>query len=355
MKSVFLAAILFTASPVVPPPEGPPDLLAMTWNLENFFDWRNDSLSVSDAEFSSSGIRHWTQRRFLSKCQLISKMIFFIASEEGRLPDVIAFQEVENGFVLRQLIQKTLLRKTGYRYIHYDSPDPRGIDVAILYRPASLALRGSRAVKVERDAAGVPMLTRDILEAGFRTEAVWPDGEGKPLSFSFIACHLPSKFGGEKASFPKRLAVAETLCSVMDSAAVSGVPVVAAGDFNDTPSSRALEPVSKSAVRIPGGEGQPGTIRYDGAWETIDMFFVTRDLAPSCRKVRAVMAPLLSVKDTSHPGRKPLRTFSGPRNLGGVSDHLPVLLRIYAAPKSDSASKTRSAAEDALDMEAPVR
>ena len=363
MKSIFLAAILFVAGSIINTPlmawagnpDNPPDLLAMSWNLENFFDWRNDSLSVSDAEFSSSGPRHWTHKRFITKCLLISKTIFFVASEEGRLPDMIALQEVENSFVLKQLIQKTLLRKAGYRFVHEESPDPRGIDVAILYRPSSLVFKRCRAVTVDMDANGRQLQTRDIIEVGFETADLWPDGGGKPLTVSFIACHFPSKFGGEAESFPKRAAAAEALGSVIDSVSWTGCPAIIAGDFNDTPSSRALAPIYKSACQIPLGEGPPGTIRYEGVWETIDMFFVTRDLAASCGKVRAVMAPFLSVKDASHPGRKPLRTYSGPRHLGGVSDHLPVLLRIYAAPKTDSASSISRIAEEALDMAAPVR
>ena len=112
----------------------------MFWNLENFFDYRCDSLSVSDAEFSSFGDRHWTKKRFYTKCNAVAKAILWIGSDEGALPDVIGLAEIENAFVLRRLLGATALRKAGYKIVHYDSPDPRGIDVALLYRTSTQEL-----------------------------------------------------------------------------------------------------------------------------------------------------------------------------------------------------------------------
>lgn len=115
----------------------------MFWNVENFFDWRNDSTTVSDAEFSAKGERHWTWKRFQAKAHAIAKALLWVGDETGRLPDVIGLAEVENAFVLWQLLHKTALRKLDYQYVHYDSPDRRGIDVALLYRSSVLELVSS--------------------------------------------------------------------------------------------------------------------------------------------------------------------------------------------------------------------
>ena len=115
-------------------------LSVLFWNVENFFDWRNDSTTVSDAEFSAVGERHWTWKRFQAKANAFAKALMWVGSETGRLPDIVGLEEVENAFVLRQVLQKTLLRKLDYQYVHYDSPDRRGIDVALLYRSSVLEL-----------------------------------------------------------------------------------------------------------------------------------------------------------------------------------------------------------------------
>ena len=293
-------------------------LLAVSWNLENFFDWRNDTLNVSDAGFSSRGEKRWTRKRFLSKCDLVSKALFYIASKEGSLPDIIAFQEVENYFVLRQLLSKTLLRKAFYGIVHKDSPDPRGIDVAILYRKDRLELLSYRAARIDS------FRTRDILEAGFAFRA-------HPGNFSFIACHLPSKYGGEKESFPKRQTAARALAAVIDSVVSCGRMAIAAGDFNDTPSSQALMVLEEGAENISRnwlGSVPCGTIRFEGRWEVIDMFLISRNVDAQILQSGPCVIPFLMTRDASHPGSRPLRTYSGPRYLGGVSDHLPVVLKL---------------------------
>ena len=85
------------------------DLLVMFWNLENFFDWKDQGTGESDKDFSSYGSRHWTSRKFYVKCDVVSKVIFNIACKQGRLPDVIGFAEIENRGVLSKLIASTLL------------------------------------------------------------------------------------------------------------------------------------------------------------------------------------------------------------------------------------------------------
>ena len=183
-------------------------LSVLFWNVENFFDWRADSTSASssDKEFSSFGTRHWTRRKFVAKSATIAKTILWTADRDGRLPDVIGFAEVENSFVVRQLLNHTVLRRLDYSCIHFESPDPRGIDVALLYRKSTLTPISAVPLHI-RDTAGNVLPTRDILLAAFL--------DGKSDTLAFLVNHHPSKYGSD--SQWKRDAALERLRAATDS------------------------------------------------------------------------------------------------------------------------------------------
>lgn len=290
-------------------------LRVLFWNVENFFDWHDGGSSDSDTEFSARGTRRWTARRFFAKCNAIAKAVLFLSDEEGTLPDLIGLAEVENRFVLRKLLSETLLRKADYAIVHYESPDPRGIDVALLYRTGTLDT-------LRCFPAGVPgVVTRDMLVAQLRTAA----GD----SLALIVCHHPSKFGGAEAE-PRREAAVRRLAGLSDSLSRSGwTRQVAIGDFNDTPDTPLYSVLDKYYVNLaaPLAVRGEGSIRFQGEWELIDQCFISPGLAPGA-VFRICRLPFLMTHDGAYAGEKPLRTYSGPRYLGGVSDHCPVLLRM---------------------------
>ena len=322
------------------------------WNLENFFDWKAEE-GAPDFEFSSHGTRRWTRKRFGRKCDLIAKALLYIADTQGSLPDVVAFAEVENRFVLNRLIDDTPLRKLDYGIVHYDSPDPRGIDVALLYRTSRLDTVRTFPVRVPGVA------TRDMLVAQLRRlnngtkasedKGAWgagtgsqQSGDGNALptvdssastpgdSIAVIVCHHPSKYGGA-ASVPKREAAVARLAGLSDSlSAIGWRAQIAIGDFNDTPDSPIYQRLDSAFVNlasVPAAKGE-GSIRFDGNWELIDQCFVSKPLASDAR-FQVCRIPFLTVRDSAHAGEKPLRTFSGPRYLGGVSDHCPIHVTIF--------------------------
>ena len=102
-------------------------------NCENLFDTRHD-VGKEDTEFLPDGSRHWTSTRYWGKLNRIGQEI--LSCSEG-LPDLVALVEVENDSVLRDLTCRSLLRNAGYQYLMTASPDQRGVDVALLYQPAS--------------------------------------------------------------------------------------------------------------------------------------------------------------------------------------------------------------------------
>ena len=299
-------------------------LSMMCWNVENFFDWRNDSTTVSDTEFSSRGERHWTWKRFQAKANAFAKALFWVEGETGRLPDIVGLEEVENAFVLRQLLQKTALRKTDYKYVHYDSPDRRGIDVALLYRSSVLELVASKPCHLYE--ADTVMATRDILLCVFRRKE-----PPESLPFAVLVNHHPSKYGGASESEPKRRIAVDRLRFLADSLAAEGIDrIIAGGDFNDTPDNPVflrLEPALKPLHTALSRRGE-GTIKYDGKWDLIDHFYASPAIMVGDPSMRILRIPFLLTRDTAHSGDKPLRTHTGPRPTGGVSDHLPSLLEL---------------------------
>ena len=380
-------------------------LSVMFWNVENFFDWRNDSTTVSDAEFSAQGERHWTWKRFQAKANAFAKALLWVEGETGRLPDVVGLAEVENAFVLRQVLQKTALRKLDYRYVHFDSPDQRGIDVALLYRSSVLELLDSKPCHLY--AADSLLATRDILLCVFRrivpdtpsvvpgTSSVISDTsaavpvvpsdipeipavipgltgnlpDGHDGVFAVLVNHHPSKYGGASESEPRRRIAVERLRFLADSLSAAGIDrIIACGDFNDTPANpvfHLLEPTLRP-LHLDLYRRGFGTIKYDGKWDLIDHFYVSPgwtsppsggglsaspspSLSPSSSStssaipspspplapsptMRLLRIPFLLTRDTVHSGEKPLRTYTGPRHTGGVSDHLPILLEVTLPP-----------------------
>ena len=259
-------------------------LLLVSWNAENFLDYRTDTTG------------RYTAGRFYAKCNAVAKTLLLIGEREGRLPDAVALMEIGNRFVLERLVYSTPLHKLDYAIVHFDSPDRRGIDCALLYRRSRLRLRQAEA-KHLLDSAGAVMPTRDILVAHFDSLAI-------------LVNHHPSKVGSDSE---RRRGIAMTrMQALMDSLGAAGIKhIISVGDFNDD-------------VWQDGG---PGTIKYNGAWEKIDGHF-----ARGLRSREAVFDhPLLSEPDRTWGGLKPRRAFSGPRWNGGISDHYPVIIWITAA------------------------
>ena len=301
----------------------PDSLCVMFWNLENFFDAKDGGGGSSDRAFSAKGERHWTARRYRTKCDAVAKTIIWTGDRTGRAPDIVAVAEVENRKVLADLTRDTPLRKLDYAVVHYESPDRRGIDVGILYRKAVFRLARSVPLHI----SGV--VTRDILLVSLIHQA------GDTLHL--LVNHHPSKFGGGATAWRREAAVARLRAACDSLWHAGGKSIILTGDFNDTPENSLFgaltdppgEPdrISFVNLALPLSRRGQGSIRFQGKWELIDMFFVSPPLASRSR-MEILSPPFLLVWDNVHPGYKPHRTYSGPRYIGGVSDHLPVLLHL---------------------------
>lgn len=283
------------------------------WNVENYFDPFDDPLK-NDNEFLPAAERHWTWQRFERKRDGIAQTVVSVADAYGDLPALVGLAEVENRMVVSQLVRKTMLADLDYDFVHRESPDERGIDVALLYRKDVF-----RVVAV--DSLRVPDFpTRDILYVKLGCRA-------KPgMTMNVFVVHLPSKRGGAKASQDRRELALGVLERAVDSLlrAEPDSPVVVMGDFNDSKARVA----GLSVPPFDGPPAAPGTLRYHGRWEQIDWFCVSPALDSSAR-MQIYAPPFLMEPDPAWMGVKPRRTYVGPRYNGGLSDHLPVLLKLF--------------------------
>ena len=266
--------------------KGEPDFLCMFWNVENFFEARP---------------------HFKDKCNGIAKTVMLAADEFGMMPDLIGLAEVENRRVVQKLVSRTGLRRADYGIVHYDSPDHRGIDCALLYRRSRFRLVFSKPCHLT-DSLGRPLPTRDILLAVLVPSEVAP--------VAILVNHHPSKVG--KGSDGRRELAMARLLALRDSLLAEGISrIIAVGDFNDE-----VVPAPGVTPSYPAGAG---TIKFQGRWEKIDGCPVLEGLEA---REHIFAPPHLSTRDTRFSGTKPLRTFSGPRYLGGLSDHYPIVLEI---------------------------
>jgi len=296
-------------------------LTFMELNCENLFDTRHDSLK-NDLEFLPDGSYKWTPYRYWAKLNHLGQEI---VAQSDPVPDFVAMCEVENDSVMFDLTKRSLLRNAGYEYVMTSSPDERGIDVALLYQPASFALLHSHSIRIKPLPDTRP--TRDILYAS----GLLITGD----TLHVFVVHAPSRRGGEQASRPYRLLVASQLAEAVDSVyAISrDAKIIIAGDFNDYADSPALQYLYEHhlinmSADAQGSHGAKATYRWHGEWRSLDQILCSPSLA--ARKQSSVIGdlPFLLEDDEKYGGKKPYRTYLGPRYLGGYSDHLPLVVQL---------------------------
>ena len=195
MRFYGILFFLFVLSFCVPAQQKLSGGLIAFYNLENLFD-TIDSPDVIDEEFLPSGVNKWTSRRYNEKLNNMALAISRIGEEDGWKggPAVLGVSEIENRSVLEDLVKHPLLTESNYQIVHYDSPDLRGVDVALLYRPGFFRVTSSCSRELFlSDEKGERVYTRDqlVVSGTFEGETV-----------CFIVCHWPSRSGGEMTTRP---------------------------------------------------------------------------------------------------------------------------------------------------------
>lgn len=322
------------------PKRGNTTLRVMFYNVENLFDVIDDSLTT-DEEYTPKGVRAWNYNRFQRKINNISKVILRVGGWEPT--DLIGLCEVENRYVLSTLVMGSPLKNIGYKVIHKDSPDPRGIDVALIYRPEKFTPVETKyiGIRFPFEPSG---RTRDILYV--KGLVAHSD------TLHVFVNHWPSRFGGYAATVPKRKYVASVLRQKVDSimAIQADAKILIIGDLNDESTDESVADVLKAkrdSTRLnnndlynmmtgAGCSWKHGTIKDKELWLTIDQMIVsasllkdTHGLHTNPHSIHILDAPFLLQTDDAWFGEKPFRTYNGPKYLGGFSDHLPIYMDIF--------------------------
>lgn len=294
-------------------------------NCENLFDCRHDTLK-QDTEFLPEGSRHWTRGRYWRKLDNISRGIVACGMDgrEWTLPDMVALCEVENDSVMHDLTRRSLLRGAGYEYVMTCSPDVRGIDVALMYSPFSFALINHFPIRIKPLKGMRP--TRDILYVSGRVVT------GDTLHVFVV--HAPSRYGGEKATRPYRMLVAERLGMAVDSLRrLSHEPnIIVAGDFNDGHADKSLVMLQDMGLAdvsagASGRNGARGTYKYRGRWSSIDHILISKSVKKWFKDCIVNDEKFLVEDDERYGGIRPKRCYTGYKYVGGYSDHLPLRAR----------------------------
>ncbi|HLW08066.1 MAG TPA: endonuclease/exonuclease/phosphatase family protein [Marinilabiliaceae bacterium] len=308
------------------------------YNLENLFDTINTP-DVRDGEFTPEGSKNWNSEKYWEKINNMAHVISQLGSAEGFLgPQVIGLCEMENRAVLVDLVNNSNIKENNYQIVHYDSPDDRGIDVALLYQSNFFRVTSTRSVPLLiKGDDGNRLYTRDHL-------VVSGLFDGEPMHF--IVNHWPSRYGGEERSRGNRIAAARMTRSLVDSivATDAEAKVIVMGDLNDDPTNESVRLYLKArhdknrlkpgqlfnATEIPFKQGK-GTLAYRGKWNMFDQMILTPSLVDKNDKgyqfhsVHVYTHPKI-VQQTGNYKGYPHRTYVGNNYMGGYSDHFPVYI-----------------------------
>lgn len=311
------------------------------YNLENLFD-TIDTPGVLDEEFTPEGPNKWSGTRYKEKLDNMAYAISRIGEDEGWKggPAVLGVSEIENRSVLEDLAAHPLLKESNYQVVHYDSPDRRGVDVALMYRPRFFRVTASASPSLPlTNDEGEPVYTRDQL-------VVSGVFDGEPMHF--IVGHWPSRSGGELTTRPRRNAAAELSRRLVDSllAIDSSAKVFVMGDLNDDPVDESLRKYLRAAgdpERLKEGElfnamfplfrKGIGSLNYRDGMNMFDQIIISPSLLGSDQSsyrfhhARVFNASFLMQKDGQYKGY-PLRSFAGTVWQDGYSDHFPVYVMI---------------------------
>jgi len=305
------------------------------YNVENLFDTVDDP-EKHDEEFTPSSKLKWTEKRYRTKLTHIDEVVSGMD-----YPTLIGLAEVENAKVLTDLCQTTSLADRKYQFVHFESPDYRGIDVALLYQKKKFKVVDSEVIRLDFPESITPDIkgytSRDILVV----EGFLP----KKQKVYVIVTHLPSRRGGLKESEPKRTFVAGHIRKKVDEimAAEPKANVIIMGDMNDETNNKSiaitLQAHKLSASPAEGSlyncfskldEAGKGSYNYKGNWNMLDQIilsghFFQPDSRLQFQDANIYKEDYLMYNDKKF-GSRPNRTYGGPNYYGGYSDHLPVYI-----------------------------
>tara|TARA_B100000949_G_scaffold10716_2_gene8280 strand:+ start:2717 stop:3667 length:951 start_codon:yes stop_codon:yes gene_type:complete len=297
------------------------------YNLENFFDTKNDPYLLDD-DFTPKGFRKWTKSKFWKKVKKISRAISKIGLEDSEYPPVlVGMAEVENKGVIESLLQTKKLRDFDYDVIHFDSPDERGIDTALIYDKQHFSVLDAETIPLlVQNTNGDRDLTRDIL---------YVHGKLHQEEIHVFVNHWPSRREGAEETSYKRIKAAETILNKVEQLQGNNSNIIIMGDFNDDPNSESIKTIMETGRFINPMKKLlspiSGSANYRGKWSLFDQILLSHSFlnyeAGTHSFVKAkIFSPRFLKEWKGRYKGNPFRTFAGGRYLGGYSDHFPVYI-----------------------------
>ena len=316
---------------------GQTNFRVMFYNVENLFD-TFDEPGKNDNDFLPDGAMHWTQGRYYNKLNNIAKVI--TSAGEWDTPALVGLCEVENEKVIKDLTQNSPLRKMNYRYIITNSPDTRGINVALMYQREKFKYLEHKNYTI-RFPYNARKHTRDILHVTGQISM--------RDTLDVFVCHFPSRRGGEIESEKDRIYVASVLKSKSDSLIQirRNACIVIMGDFNDEPSNKSISQILKAQPISKDISNQnlynlfssfekrknTGSYKYQGQWNMLDQIIVSGNLIVGDQSIKVLphtasifYRDFMLTDDKTYGGKRPKKTYHGFKHEGGYSDHFPVVV-----------------------------
>lgn len=302
------------------------------YNLENLFDTLHDT-GKDDYEYLPDAAKEWNSEKYLAKLANLSKVLSELSRDKVPTgPAVIGVAEAENRRVLDDLVKQPALAATGYKVLHYEGPDKRGIDCALLYNPEQFSLSSSKLIPSTPFEGDTTHLTRGFLIA---------NGKLAGDNVCFIVCHWPSR----GAASPVRVHAAKQVKALSDSLLRTDkkLKLIVMGDLNDDPMDESLAALGakKAQKEVKAGDffnpwwetledKGVGTLLYRGTWNLFDQIVFTPSLLHAKKGLKyadheVFIRDYLFQQDGKYKG-SPLRTHGGKLWLNGYSDHLPTII-----------------------------
>ena len=320
------------------------------YNCENFYDTTNQ-IKVTDEDFLPTSAKSYTSSIYAAKSNQISKVIYALGKLDNAIGiTLMGVAEIENKTVLDKLVAAPLLKKYHYKYLHFDSKDQRGIDVALIYNPVFFTPYQYQPYSLSDATHFNDYATRDILYVKGTLSGQW---------IHVLVNHWPSRRGGSFISNNKRIWAATVCKKIIDSVILTDpkAKFLVMGDFNDNPDNKSIQLLSLLNPFFPLYKKGIGSIAFRDSWNLFDQILLSPNWAysispqalPDSSTPSLLYNNLTTYKPIiyTHPDMietqgkyrgYPKRTYDGDQFRGGYSDHFPVAL-IFKAKNAEKPLK----------------
>jgi predicted extracellular nuclease len=293
------------------------------YNCENFYDTTHQ-ISVNDQEFLPNSAKGYSASRYTQKTAQLGKVIYGLGqlgNKEGVA--LLGVAEIENQYVLEKVTQSNAIRKYQYKYIHFNSKDPRGIDVALIYQPSLFTPYQYKSYSLKDANHFQNYATRDILLVKGQLQQEW---------VYILVNHWPSRRGGSSLAKKNRIWAATTCKRIMDSIHLVDPNAywIVMGDFNDNPTNKSLKTLGLYNPFLPLFKQGQGTLAFRDSWNLFDQVLLSPNWKANKTSIKYYQSIIYKTPDMIETQGKyagyPKRTWNGDQFRGGYSDHFPVAL-----------------------------